>query len=97
MAAEDYLDDTVETIVSKRPGYPPYKLFAWQYADGIKPLAGLVGSNSPRSVQELGTGSEGSLYLWSRHLDSASRIVHIDKPKGRFGGEYTKRQATLFR
>ncbi len=95
--SESGLDDVLDTVLNIRPGYRPYEISAIQLRDEIKSLANLIKEDEPQTVLEIGTASGGTLYIWSRYLDSVSRLVSLDLPGGRFGGGYNKKKIGLFR
>lgn len=92
MSEEETLDDILDTVLSIKPGYPPYQIRARQKRDEIESLAKFVKQEQPRSIMEIGTADGGSLYIWSRYLDNVDQIVSMDLPGGRFGGGYAEKR-----
>jgi predicted O-methyltransferase YrrM len=95
--AEEGLDDILDTVLDIQPGYPPYRVHTMQLRDEIEALTELVKKEQPESILEIGTAKGGSLYIWSRYLDSVNNLISLDLPGGQFGGGYDKQKTDLFR
>ncbi|MDB9235521.1 class I SAM-dependent methyltransferase [Halorubrum ezzemoulense] len=97
MNAETGLEEILDTVLEVKPGYPPYKVYTMQLRDEIKALTKLIEKEQPKSVLEIGTTKGGSIYIWSRYLDTVNRIISLDLPGGRFGGGYDEQKTEIFR
>ncbi|WP_372479535.1 class I SAM-dependent methyltransferase [Halomicrobium sp. HM KBTZ05] len=97
MGDEDGLDDILDTVLGVKPGYPPYQIAMMQLRDEIEELASIIKEEQPKSVLEIGTANGGTLYVWSRYLDSTQQLISLDLPDGQFGGGYGERKAEIFR
>lgn len=97
MDVEDGLNDIIDTVVSVKPGYSSYQVFVKQLGDELKEFANLVEKEQPQTVLEIGTAKGGSLYVWSRYLDSVDKVVSLDLPGGKFGGGYNEDMIEIFR
>jgi len=96
MSSENGLQDMLDTVLNVKPGYPPYEIYTMQLRDEVKGLSQIVNKQEPKSVLEIGTAKGGSLYIWSRYLNTIENIVSLDLPGGEFGGGYSEQKATLF-
>nr|WP_260170987.1 class I SAM-dependent methyltransferase [Salinibacter ruber] len=80
----------VEKIIddaNKFEGFGLYKTISPQQDKyEIKGLAEVVNNKKPSTIVEIGTAEGGTLYLWSRYIDSAQKIVSVD-----LGLEFKKR------
>jgi len=90
------LNDIVDTIIDINPGYYQYKISAIQLREEIKKLAELVEKNEPETILEIGTANGGTLYLWSRYLNTARKLISLDLPGGRFGGGYSSEKSRFY-
>lgn len=97
METEGDVGDVLDTVLDIQPGYRPYRISVMQLRDELASLVSLLREERPTTVVEIGTARGGSLYVWSRCLDSAETIVSVDLPAGRFGGGYERRKAEIFR
>lgn len=97
MEDEADLNDALDTILEVRPGYWPYRVAAVQLRDEIETLAKLVREESPTRIMEIGTDEGGSLYIWSRYIETVTTIISVDLPGGSGGGGYDQRMIKIFR
>ena len=98
MKREKDLDDILCTAFNCDVGYWSYRsIRPGQIPSEIKQLAKEVKDLSPRIAMEIGTAKGGTLYIWSRYLESCKRIISIDLPGGPFGAGYPKTKIKFFR
>ena len=94
--AESNLSDILDTAFSFR-GFGRYKTIQpSQVKSELYQLAELVKKNRPSVVMEIGTKKGGTFYVWSRFLQSVSKMISLDLPGGRFGGGYSKNHISFF-
>jgi cephalosporin hydroxylase len=80
MAQEATLADILDTVLEIRPGVYHYQLEAYQFRAEFAEFCDFLDGTDPETVLEIGTHYGGSLYVWSRFLDSASTVVSVDRP-----------------
>lgn len=89
---EDILDTTQDY-----QGNGPYKsIEMMQIREEFLQLLDLVKQQNPQVIMEIGTANGGTLYCWCRYIESATKILSLDLPGGRFGGGYSKHKTKLF-
>ena len=59
-------------------------------------LIKILNKEKPRYILEIGTGSGGTLFLFSRIASKDGVIISIDFPGGRFGGGYSNIRKPLY-
>jgi len=97
MKREKNLYDTLCTAFNCDVGYWSYRsIRPTQIPSEIKQLAKEVKQLSPRILMEIGTAKGGTLYIWSRYLESCLRIISIDLPEGLFGGGFPQTKIKFF-
>ena len=98
MKREKDLDDILCTAFNCDVGYWSYRsIRPGQIPSEIKQLAKEVKDLSPRIAMEIGTAKGGTLYIWSRYLESCQTIISIDLPRGPFGAGYPKTKIKFFK
>jgi len=98
MKREESLEDILSTAFNCDVGYWSYRsIRPTQIPSEIKQLAKEVKELSPRIVLEIGTGNGGTLYIWSRYLETCQQIITIDLPGGPFGGGYPQTKIKFFK
>lgn len=103
MKDESDLDDILDTVFEINPGQRPYDIRAWQLRNEIKQLVEFVKKEKPECILEIGTAKGGTLYIFSRYLDSMNTILSVDLPGGnvdfekRYGFEYNGQKEKIFR
>lgn len=97
METEEDLDDILDTVLNAQPGYHPYQVRGMQLRDEIETFAEYIKERNPRNVLEIGTAYGGSLYIWSRHLDTVKSVTSLDLPKTRPIDQYNQRKTSLLR
>lgn len=98
MKREKNLYDTLCTAFNCDVGYWSYRsIRPTQIPSEIKQLAKEVKNLSPRILMEIGTAKGGTLYIWSRYLESCLRIISIDLPEGLFGGGFPQTKIKFFK
>jgi predicted O-methyltransferase YrrM len=60
-------------------------------------LLGSLAAVSPRRVLEIGTGTGGTLFLFTRAAAADATLVTVDLPGGRFGGGFPRSQNRFLR
>jgi predicted O-methyltransferase YrrM len=71
----------------------PLKYIGWPIAPGqvkqeIQTLLYILSERNIHAMLEIGTSLGGTLYLFTRVVDSSARIISLDLPGGNFGGGY---------
>lgn len=90
------LDGILDTVLDVHPGKGYYTLSALQLRDELKELAHLVAAQSPNVVMEIGTAQGGTLYTWSKFLETPSKYISLDIPGRSFSGKFNKRRQDYF-
>jgi predicted O-methyltransferase YrrM len=81
MDRERSLENILHTVYNYS-GYWAYRrIFPQQILCEIQQLAKEVKKVSPSTILEIGTSNGGTLYVWSRYLESCQRIISIDLPE----------------
>jgi predicted O-methyltransferase YrrM len=63
----------------------------------ITELLLLIKRIGPRAILEIGTGSGGTLFLFTRMASADAKVISVDLPKGKFGGGYPVWKSGLFK
>jgi cephalosporin hydroxylase len=63
----------------------------------IAKLLEIVAELKPKVVLEIGTAGGGTLFLFTRVVDSEAKIISIDLPGGSFGGGYPRWKIPLYK
>lgn len=79
-ASEAGLEDVLDTVLDVQPGWTPYRVLALQHRTELEEFVGYLRRREPRTVVEIGTFLGGTLYVWTRALDSTRRVVSVDRP-----------------
>lgn len=79
-ATERGLGDVVTTVLDVQPGWPPYRTSSLQFRPEFEAFARYVAEREPRTVLEIGLFLGGTLYVWTRGLDTTERLVSVDQP-----------------
>jgi len=71
----------------------PLRYIGWpispmQNESELQILFNILQKRSIRRMLEIGTARGGTLFLFTRMIDSSARIISLDLPKGKFGGGY---------
>jgi len=71
----------------------PLTLVGWslrpaQIKEELESLMEILEQKKPKKILEIGTGSGGTLYLFTRVADPNALLISIDLPGGTFGGGY---------
>lgn len=71
----------------------PLKYIGWPIApiqnkSELQILLNILQKRNIRRMIEIGTAMGGTLFLFTRMIDSSARIISLDLPKGKFGGGY---------
>jgi predicted O-methyltransferase YrrM len=79
----------------------PWKYLGWsikplQVKMEIQTLLSILSEEKVHTMLEIGTANGGTLFLFSRVLESNAKIISIDLPKGRFGGGYDNFKIPFF-
>jgi len=93
---EENLNDILNTAFDLG-GYGSYNIQPSQVREEISKLAELVKDNHPSTVMEIGTAEGGTFYIWTRYLESASKLISLDLPRGEFGGGYSESHIPFFK
>lgn len=96
MKDENNIEDILDTVFEHDVGLGDYFLQVSQLREEIKQLAEIVSTQSPSTIMEIGTSNGGTLYIWCRHIQSASKIISLDLPGGDFGGGYPQKKEKLY-
>jgi predicted O-methyltransferase YrrM len=67
--------------------YRGISITSWQKKAEIVSLLSLVRDMEPRKVAEIGTATGGTLFMLTQVAAADAKIVSVDLPGGRFGGE----------
>lgn len=76
----DSLERILDTVFDVEPGVGYYEVSTLQLREELRGLAEIVADNEPEVVMEIGTAQGGTLYTWSRYLDSPELYISIDIP-----------------
>jgi hypothetical protein len=68
----------------------------WQYPEEFRALARLVHARRPRTVLEIGTADEGTLFAHTRLAADEALIISVDLPHGEFGGGYPPERIPIY-
>ena len=79
-SAERTLEDVLTTVLDVQPGWPPYRVRALQFRPELEAFVRFVADQQPQTVLELGLFQGGTLYVWTRGIDSIERLVSVDQP-----------------
>lgn len=79
-AGESGPGDVLDTVLDVRPGWTPYRVLALQHRTELQSFVEYIRGREPKTVVEIGTFLGGTLYVWSRALESTRRVVGVDKP-----------------
>lgn len=90
------LDDILNTVLDIKPGLGYYQLSALQLRDELHSLAEIVRGLDPKTVMEIGTAQGGTLYTWSRYLETPSMYISIDIPGRTFAKNFYRRRQHYF-
>lgn len=75
-----YERNGVERRIGTYRGMGPFRHIRMVQSDeSIIEAARIVAEQGPSNIFEIGTAEGGNLYLWSKFLDSAERIVCVDR------------------
>jgi predicted O-methyltransferase YrrM len=71
----------------------PLKYIGWRIApkqieSELQILLNILRKRAILSMLEIGTARGGTLFLFTRVINSSARIISLDLPKGKFGGGY---------
>jgi len=84
----DYINlcsDIFHNIPLKYIGWP---IRPFQVKQEIQTLLSVLSEQNIYAMLEIGTAKGGTLFLFTRMIDSNARIISIDLPYGKFGGGY---------
>lgn len=79
-AVEKTVDDVLMTVLEEHPGWPPYRVRALQLGPEFEAFVQFLAERQPQTVLELGLFLGGTLYVWTRGIDSTERLVSVDQP-----------------
>jgi len=96
MREETGLNDILDTVMEYEPGYGRYQVSTSQLRDEIRSLSELVHEHESENVLEIGTLNGGTFYIWCRYLETASQLISLDLPGGRFGGGYNEQKVEIY-
>lgn len=79
----------------------PLKYIGWpiapiQIESELQILLNILKKRSIRLMLEIGTAKGGTLFLFTRIIDSRARMISLDLPKGKFGGGYEDFKVPFF-
>lgn len=72
--------DVLDTVLTHEPGWHPYRVTALQHREELEAFLRFLQTIDPETVLEIGTFQGGTLWVWTRALDSVRRVTCIDKP-----------------
>ncbi len=97
MKEERGLDDIINTAYNFR-GFGIYKLIMpVQFKEEISLFAKMIHKCSPEVLVEIGTGYGGTLYIFSRYLNSIQKIICVDLDDRFFNLGYFKQRNKFLR
>jgi len=79
----------------------PLKYIGWSIApiqvkQEIQALLSILSEQNIHVMLEIGTANGGTLYLFTRMIDSNAKIISLDMPSGKFGGGYESFKIPFF-
>jgi len=79
----------------------PLKYIGWSIApiqvkQEIQALLSILSEQNIHAILEIGTANGGTLYLFTRTIDSNAKIISLDMPSGKSGGGYESFKIPFF-